>query len=279
MPTRVLDVGNEKCSTVQLVETRPQAINGSYLTLSHCWGQNEVIKLTTATVDNMHVGISISELPALYQDAITVCRRLEIRYLWIDSLCIIQDQELDWTREIAAMGEVYSNALCNIEAAHAADVFGRLFFSRDSTRIKLFPVTIERHEDGPLPFFLMDLSVQLENDMNGAPLLKRAWVLQEQLLAKRSIIYSKKQLHWVCRSQEASEMFPKAIPDLRKGRDLLVHSLKQRPLDCLKSMIASSNPIFFPLLVVRRRPEFKSNGVLALVEKHCTGLHQPIYDT
>lgn len=245
MPTRVLDVGNEKCSTVRLVEPRPQAINSSYLTLSHCWGQTEVIKLMTATTDNMRNGISISELPALYQDAITVCQHLEIRYVWIDSLCIIQDQELDWTREIAAMGEIYSNALCNIEAASAADASGRLFFSRSPTRIMPFPVTVEWHKDGPLPFFLIDPSVQLENDMNGAPLPERAWVLQEQLLAKRSIIYSKTQLHWVCRSQEASEMFPKAVPDLREGSDLLSHSLKPRSLPCLKSMIASGDPVFF----------------------------------
>ena len=245
MPTRVLDVGNEKCSTVRLIEPRPQAMNGPYLTLSHCWGQTEVIKLTAATIDSMQDGISIPELPALYQDIITVCRQLEIRYLWIDSLCIIQDQELDWTREIAAMGEVYSNALCNIEAAHAADVSGRLLFSRNQTRITPFPVTVEWHKDGPLPFFLIDLSVQLENDMNEAPLLKRAWVLQEQLLAKRSIIYSKTQLHWVCRTQEASEMFPKAVPDLREGSGLLSHSLKPRPLHCLKSMVASRHPVLF----------------------------------
>ena len=56
---------------------------------------------------------------------------------------------------------------------------------------------------GPLSFFLINLSIQLENDMKEAPLPKRAWVLQEQLLAKRSIIYSKAELYWVCRNQEA----------------------------------------------------------------------------
>ena len=242
MPTRVLDVGKE---AVRLVEPRAQATNGPYLTFSHCWGQAEVIKLTTATIGSMQAGIPVLELPTLYQDAVTACRQLEIRYLWIDSLCIIQDQERDWTREIATMGAVYSNALCNIEASHAPDSSGRLFFSRNQTRIRPFPVTVEWHQDGPLQFFLIDLSVQLENDMKEAPLVKRAWVLQEQLLAKRSIIYSKTQLHWVCRTQEASEMFPKAVPDLREGDDLLCHSLKPRPLQCLKGMIASKDPIVF----------------------------------
>ena len=92
---------------------------------------------------------------------------------------------------------------------------------------------------------MIDLSVQLENDSKEAPLVKRAWVLQEQLLAKRSIIYSKKQLHWVCRSQESSEIFPKAVPDLREGNDLLTHSPKPRPLQCFKGMIASEKPIDF----------------------------------
>lgn len=169
MPTRVLDVGKE---TVRLVEPRAQAMNSPYLTLSHCWGQTEVIKLTTATISSMQAGIPILELPMLYQDAVTACKQLEIPYLWIDSLCIIQDQELDWTREIAAMGAVYSNALCNIEASHSTDSSGRLFFSRNQTRIKAFPITVEWHQDGQLQFFLIDLSVQLENDMKEAPLVK-----------------------------------------------------------------------------------------------------------
>ena len=245
MPTRVLDVKDKMSSTVRLIETRAEAANGPYATLSHCWGQNKVIKLTTASIDSLQHGIAVSELPALYQNAITVCRRLEIQYLWIDSLCIIQDQELDWTCEIAAMGEVYSHALFNIEAAYAAEVSGQLFFSRDQTRITPLPVTIEWHKDGPLLFFLIDISVQREDDMREAPLFKRAWVLQEQLLAKRSIVYSKTQIHWVCHTLEASEQFPKGVPDLREGSDLLSHSLKPRSLQYLKSMIASENPLWF----------------------------------
>ena len=245
MPTRVLDVKDKVSSMVRLIETRAGAVNGPYATLSHCWGQNKVIKLTTASIGSLQHGIAVSELPALYQNAITVCRRLEIRYLWIDSLCIIHDQELDWTSEISAMGEVYSNALFNIEAAYAADVSGQLFFSRNQTRITPFPVILGWHKDGPLPFFLIDISVQREDDMREAPLFKRAWVLQEQLLAKRSIIYSKTQFHWVCHTLEASEQFPKGVPDLREGSDLLSHSLTPRSLQYLKSMIASEHPIWF----------------------------------
>ena len=258
MPTRLLDLKDKMSSTVRLIETRAEAENGPYATLSHCWGHNKVIKLTTSSIHSLRFGIAISELPMLYQDAITVCQRLELQYLWIDSLCIIQDEELDWSREIAAMGQVYSNALCNIEAADAADVSVGLFFWRNQKRIMPFPVIVEWHEDGPLPFYLIDISVQRENDMKEAPLFKRAWVLQEQLLAKRSIIYSKTQLHWVCHTLEASEQFPKGVPDLREGSDLLSHSLKPRSLQYLKSMIASGDPIGFYHWSQERTPNMSS---------------------
>lgn len=215
------------------------------MTLSHSWGQAEVIKLTTATIDSMRNGISVSELPLLYRDAVSTCRQLGTRYLWIDSLCIIQDQELDWIREVATMGQVYGNALCNIEAAHASDARGQLFFSRNEARIKPFPITVEWHEGGPLACLIFDSSVHRDTDVSDAPLQGRAWVLQEQLLASRTLIYSRRQVHWACRTQEASELFPEGMPDLRRGGDLLSHSLARRPLHLLKGLIASDKPTYF----------------------------------
>ncbi|KAL9112364.1 MAG: hypothetical protein Q9187_007780, partial [Circinaria calcarea] len=191
----------------------------------------------------MRNGIPVSELPLLYRDAVNTCRQLGTRYLWIDSLCIIQDQELDWIREVARMGQVYGNALCNIEAAHAADGRGQLFFSRDEARVKPLSVTVEWHKDGPLACLMIDSSVHHDTDVSDAPLQGRAWVLQEQLLASRTLIYSKRQVHWACRTQEASELFPEGMPDLRRGDDLCSHSLARRPLHVLKQWIASDNPI------------------------------------
>jgi hypothetical protein len=245
MPTRVLDLGYENTSEVRLVESSTLPIDHPYMTLSHRWGQIEVIKLTTATIDRIRNGIPISELPVLYQDAVTACRKLGTRYIWIDSLCIIQDQEQDWIHEASIMGRVYSNSLCNFEAAHAVDGHGRLFFSRSEERIKPLLVTVQWHRDGPLASFLIDKSVHRDNDMHDAPLVGRAWVLQEQLLAARTLIYSSTQVHWVCRTQEASEMFPRGVPDLRRGDSLYSRSLAPRPLQFLKKWIASDDPIHF----------------------------------
>ena len=109
----------------------------------------------------------------------------------------------------------------------------------------LHPVLLEWHEHGPLQFLLIDLSLQREVDLDGAPLLKRAWVLQEQLLAPRSIIYGKSQVYWICDTLEASEMFPGGSPDLREGDALLQRTLKPRPLQCLKGMIACEGLMWF----------------------------------
>jgi hypothetical protein len=81
VPTRVLDIGNEDSLTVRLIESRKQSLSGPYMTLSRCWGDAEVLKLTTATCADILTGTPISTLPILYQDAITACKQLEMRYL------------------------------------------------------------------------------------------------------------------------------------------------------------------------------------------------------
>ena len=245
MPSRVLDVGSTSSPEVRLLESRTLPRSRNYITLSHCWGQVEVIKLTTTTIGDLQRGIPVSELPLLYQEVVTACRQLMSPYLWIDSLCIIQDDELDRSREIAAMGQVYSNSFCNIEASQAKDATGHLFFSRAVESLEPLPVTVEWHEDGPLASFMIALSVLRNEDMANAPLQGRAWVLQEHLLTPRSMIFGKSQVHWACRTEEASEMFPQGLPDLRRGSDLLTYSTAPRSLQILKGWIASVDPLSF----------------------------------
>jgi len=70
-----------------------------------------------------------SELPETFRDAVQVTRELGIRYLWIDSLCIIQDKHdcRDWYHEANLMDKVYLHSYCNISAADANDSTGGLF--------------------------------------------------------------------------------------------------------------------------------------------------------
>jgi Heterokaryon incompatibility protein (HET) len=72
----------------------------------------------------------LPDVPKTFEDAIVVTRKLHVQYLWIDSLCIIQDDPEDWGTESLLMDQVYKNALLNIAATAASDSSGGLFYSR-----------------------------------------------------------------------------------------------------------------------------------------------------
>src|SRR5437016_1094573 len=104
LPTRVLDLlaadGN-----ICLYESRQE--EQPYLCLSHCWGTCTQFTTTVATRQDRKIDISWAHLPPLFQDAVTIARKLGYRYLWIDSLCIVQDDPADWDREAAQMWSIY----------------------------------------------------------------------------------------------------------------------------------------------------------------------------
>jgi len=120
LPTRVLDVARLKNGQIRLVvgasvSARP------YVALSHCWGTSHRITTTRDNLDAHISGIPIANLPATFQQAVEVTGLLGIPYLWIDSLCIIQDDARDWEREASKMGGVYANATLIIAADSSTD--------------------------------------------------------------------------------------------------------------------------------------------------------------
>jgi len=125
LPLRVLDLSSGR---INLHETSGEL--GAYITLSHCWGSSKQFTTTKTTLASRKAGIDYELLPKTYQDAIFITRLLGIRYLWIDSLCICQDDNGDWQRESAKMGLVYSNAYLTIAAASAKDSSVGLFTHR-----------------------------------------------------------------------------------------------------------------------------------------------------
>jgi len=146
-PTRLLDLGDpseKPCAKgpVRLIDTHHTSPHGPYLTLSHRWGSSKPVLTTTQNLEDFMR--QVPQLPRTFSDAILVTRRLGIRYLWIDSLCIIQDSPLDWAKEAALMGNVYLNAFCNIAATNSTDNSDGLFLS-DRPRLAL-PVVIQGGE-------------------------------------------------------------------------------------------------------------------------------------
>jgi hypothetical protein len=90
LPTRVLDVGSEGDEKVYLRESKSLSVGGSYTILSHCWGTTHPLITTSSNLNDRKNGICYEGLPATFKDAVTVTRLLGLKYLWIDSLCILQ---------------------------------------------------------------------------------------------------------------------------------------------------------------------------------------------
>lgn len=202
LPTRLIDVGPvDGTQSPRLVETR--GMEGTYFALSHCWGKNQPLRTTKATLQERISGISWESLQTTFQDAITITRRLGMQYIWIDSLCIIQDDGDDWEIEAANMGAIYEQSLLTISASIASSPTHGIFAHRQPT-----------HEiesvDGNYPRYTIfvrelfshnDLSTEATKRGNyKIPLLTRAWAYQERLLATRVLHYLPHELFWECRS-------------------------------------------------------------------------------
>ena len=120
LPSRVIDVGGPNTRHAHLVTPEAEQ-KGSYITLSHCWGQTRQVTTTSANIRRHSFELPMSELSKTFQDAIELTRKLGIRYLWIDSICILQDDKADWLRESQMMGQYYGESYCTIAATGGAD--------------------------------------------------------------------------------------------------------------------------------------------------------------
>lgn len=118
IPTRIVSIGPDNMS-LRVVET--QGMESPYATLSHCWGAKQLFTTTTSTLHLRKTNLNWDSIPATFQDAIRVTRGLSIRYLWIDSLCIIQDDIADWESESSKMGAIYQGAQIVIAASASPD--------------------------------------------------------------------------------------------------------------------------------------------------------------
>lgn len=123
LPSKVIDIGTRfPIRTIKLHWTE-EGETGEYVALSYCWGGSQSLITTTATAQEFTDGIPTSKLPKTIVDAINVTHRLGLRLLWVDALCIIQDDPEDVAREISKMAQIYQEATVTVSAASARSVY------------------------------------------------------------------------------------------------------------------------------------------------------------
>ncbi|KAF8854624.1 HET-domain-containing protein [Acephala macrosclerotiorum] len=188
--------------------------NTKYATLSHCWGVDRVeVKLTKNSLAAFHDRIVLESLSKTFRDAVHITQKLGIEYLWIDSLCIIQDDPEDWRKESTAMSEVYGNSYINIAASSARNGSEGCFYDNNE-RIERLQVKAKSWIDEQECFQTLEVvpNMMIQNSITWSALASRGWALQERLLSPRTLHFTAAQLFWECNSELKCESFPLDIP-------------------------------------------------------------------
>ncbi|KAK0674662.1 heterokaryon incompatibility protein-domain-containing protein [Cercophora samala] len=218
-PERLLDVHGERLCLV----TREQAFRPlvqqvpKYAALSYCWGSTDdacaQITLSRGNLDRYRFGIQYDSLPLSVQDAVAMARALSLRYLWVDALCILQDDPSDWERQCVDMHKIYGNAFVTLCAASSRscrqgflrpDPGYRVSMPYQSSSLSgqycLRLRGVEPHHTATKNpgIRFVDNATRYADFNTDSLWAKRGWVFQERASSLRSIVFGKQNLHFVC---------------------------------------------------------------------------------
>lgn len=195
-PTRLISIGTE-ADPLRLVEST--AVTGPYATLSYCWGGAKPPSTTKANLSARLHHIAEDSLPIVFRQTIQLARMLGIPYIWIDSLCIIQDSVEDWEAESQRMHLYYKNGSINIAAATSGNPDTPL---TEPLEDMWSSGSVEVHDSQGTPWLINTrrLPEVMVSGMDLGPLFTRAWTFQESLFAPRTINFTRQGLVWSCSS-------------------------------------------------------------------------------
>lgn len=194
VPTRLVSISQED-GPLRLVES--VATTAPYATLSYCWGESRPPSTTTANLSARLHCIPDHSLPVVFHQAIQLARALEIPYIWIDSLCIIQDSIEDWEVESARMSLYYNNGSINIAAA-TSDNPDIPFFKHIDDTWCLSRVTVHDLQGTPSLINIKRLPTFSNTKRDIRALFTRGWTFQESLFAPRTIYFTSQGVFWKC---------------------------------------------------------------------------------
>jgi hypothetical protein len=155
-------------------------------------------------------------LPPVFKDACTLTRHLGYRYLWIDSLCILQDQDqiADWVEQAAQMGKIYKDAVLCISADASPNsrigIFeaNNVMRAEEAKRPKVKVPYYNSQFPVKKPCYIYPIPLSRHEVEDAGPLGTRAWAFQESALSSRELIWTNLELKWHCRTTTLREMYP-----------------------------------------------------------------------
>jgi hypothetical protein len=229
LPTRCIEI-SRGAKRIYLRET--ECTRGAYITLTHRWNQEtEDCKTTADNYRERLEGRGFRKLPRLFQDVFIIAEKLDVQYVWIDSICILQygDDGADWRKEAPKMAQYYQFSLLTIAGTMSTMENGLLDPYLDdprpwASRLVRLPYRDRTNTQAGF-FYVYRRKVRLVDDywalVRSSTLFRRGWIFQEWLLSKRLLWYTPTGLFFECRTgsprtacQERIE-FEAAKPDVR----------------------------------------------------------------
>lgn len=198
---RMLEICEEK---LRLIVTGLGGDLPSYVALSHCWGLCPTLKTLSTNIERFRIGIDRRDLPPTFEDAVKMAKSLGFNYIWIDSLCIIQDSPGDWQQQSSLMAFVYGSADLVLAASMASSTEDGFLKERRGYRDSTLQLTNIRGQGHSLNLRYRLLEWKEEAPI-ADPLDNRAWALQERLLARRYLAIGSHDMSWSCLTSSACE--------------------------------------------------------------------------
>jgi hypothetical protein len=209
LPTRLIFVGNNSNLSVKLV-SMAQKPYLRYIALSYRWkyfGSEKPLLLTDKNKEEFEGEIELNKMPQTFQDAVKVTRGLGVKYLWIDSLCIIQDNKDDWDKESQRMKDVYNGAYCTISATCAESTYWGFLKKRPERRC--IGINANTPSGKEALIYICEAMDNFEQEVEQVELHTRGWIFQERALSRRTLHFAKKQVYLECGDGVCSETLTK----------------------------------------------------------------------
>ncbi|KAB8251410.1 heterokaryon incompatibility protein-domain-containing protein [Aspergillus flavus] len=227
LPKRVVRLASYNMSPV-LYETS-HGERADYVALSYCWGGEKHLLTTQNTIRSHKAGIPWSQIPQTLKDAMQLTLELGVEFIWIDALCIIQDDPVDWMEEASKFGSVYRDALITVSVTASPNTTSGIFCGERSHRHNLRThvasmENIDIYMRQACSTTYVGLFEHLNIFGNGyqeeevLPILGRGWTFQERILSRRLLHCSSEELAWECVSGdircECASMVPYTRPNV-----------------------------------------------------------------